>query len=82
MFALGRINPDPASRRFLEIPFTIDSQVVGDAWRRVFADVDEHHTVRERAVWLDLITLNEAANLRPLNAAISAWMRGVKTRSV
>jgi hypothetical protein len=45
MFALGRSNPDPASRRFLEIPFTIDSQVVGDAWRRVFADVDEHHTV-------------------------------------
>src|SRR6266511_2578592 len=59
MFALRRNNPDPAGRRFVEIPFAIDSQAVGDAWRRVFADVDEHHAVRERAVSLDLITLDE-----------------------
>src|SRR6266508_1256389 len=59
MLALRRNNPDAAGRRFIEIPFAIDSQAVGDAWRWVFADVDEHHAVRERAISLDLITLDE-----------------------
>src|SRR5438046_7614085 len=66
MLALRRNDPDSAGRRFIEVPLDIDSQAVGNAGSRVLADVDEHHAVCERAVWLDLITLDElvAATIR------------------
>src|SRR5882724_5841074 len=59
MLALRRNNPDPTGRRFVEVPLAVDSQAVGNAGSRIFADVDEHHAVDERAVRLDLVTLDE-----------------------
>ena len=59
MFALRRNNPDPAGGSFIEVSLAVDSHAVGNTGGRIFADVDEHYPIGERAVRLDIVTLDE-----------------------
>src|SRR5262249_5340216 len=58
MLASRRDTPAPAGGRLPDIALDVDFQAVGDAGRRILADVDEHDPVRQGAVRLDVVTLD------------------------
>src|SRR5690349_16853834 len=59
MLPLRRNYPNPASGGLVKVSLAIHSHTVSNTRGRIFADVDEHHPVDERAVRLGFVTLDE-----------------------